>query len=124
MQPTDLAWWYGTMGESVFDRYSFVHAFIFVWVAVALALFLRNPLELFVSMAFLAVSWEFFESHVLTGLQLDQFAGTETVRNRYIGDTLSDLAGYVTFLAAAWSVRHGMMWRTGASSYTTEGRRT
>jgi hypothetical protein len=100
------------MGESVFDRYSFVHAFMFVWIAIVLALYLRNPLELLISMAVLAVSWEWFESNVLTGLNLDQFGGTETLRNRYIGDTISDLAGYVTFLAAAWSVRHGMMWKT------------
>jgi hypothetical protein len=112
VQPTDLAWWYGTMGESVFDRYSFVHAFMFVWVAIALAFFLRNPLELFIAMAFLALSWEMFESHVLTGLQISQFEGTETVRNRYIGDTISDLAGYVTFLTAAFAARRGMMWRT------------
>ena len=114
MQVTDLSWWYGTMGESVFDRYSFVHAFTFVWVAIALAWFARNPLELFVILALCAGAWETFESNVLTGLSIDQFAGTETVRNRYIGDTISDLAGYVTFFAAAWSVRHGMMWRTAA----------
>jgi hypothetical protein len=111
VEPTDLAWWYGTMGESVFDRYSFVHAFVFVWVALVLSLFLRNPLELFISMAFLALSWEFFESHVLVEAQIDQFAGTETDRNRYVGDAISDLAGYVTFLAAAWTVKHGMMGR-------------
>ena len=111
MQPTDLAWWYGTMGESVFDRYSFAHAFAFVWVAIVLAFVARNPLELFVMVALTAAAWESFESNVLTRLAIEPFQGTETLRNRYIGDTISDMSGFVTFFAAALAVRHGMMGR-------------
>jgi hypothetical protein len=131
MEPTDLAWWYGTMGESVFDRYSFAHAFAFVWVAIVLALFARNPLELFVMVALSAAAWESFESNVLTELAIEPFTGTETVRNRYIGDTISDMAGFVTFFAAALAVRRGMMWRASARAApadpyaaTRGGRRT
>jgi hypothetical protein len=105
------------MGQSVFDRYSFAHAFAFVWVALVLALLARNPLELFVMVALSAAAWESFESNVLTELAIEPFQGTETLRNRYIGDTISDLSGYVTFLAAAWSVRHGMMWRARTQTY-------
>jgi hypothetical protein len=122
VEPTDVAWWYGTMGESVFDRYSFAHAFAFVWVAIVLGYFARNPLELFVILALCAGAWETFESEVLTTLAIEPFTGTETLRNRYIGDTISDLSGYVTFLCAAWVVRHGMM-RT-AAGHSEQGRRS
>ena len=115
MQLTDIHWWYGTMGESVFDRYSFVHAFMFVWVAIVLASFVRNPLVLLALVAVCAGAWETFESHVLTDLAIEPFAGTESVRNRYIGDTISDMSGYVTFLCAAWVARYGMI-RTSASN--------
>ena len=118
---TDIHWWYGTMGESVFDRYSFVHAFMFVWVAIIMAQFCRNPLELLVVMVLCAAAWETFESVVLTDLAFEPFTGTESVRNRYIGDTISDLAGYVTFLAAIWTVRHGMM--RASKGYAVQGRR-
>src|SRR5687767_6661528 len=111
MQLTDIHWWYGTMGESVFDRYSFVHAFMFVWVAIVLASFVRNPLVLLALVAVCAGAWETFESNVLTDLAIEPFTGTETMRNRYIGDTISDMSGYVTFLCAAWVARYGMMQR-------------
>jgi len=129
MSVTDIHWWYGTMGESVFDRYSFVHAFMFIWVAIVLASFCRNPLELFVVMALCAGAWETFESVVLTSWAIEPFTGTESIRNRYIGDTISDMSGYVTFLAAAWTVRHGMMQRRPddrgrtSAGYTQQGRR-
>lgn len=110
------------MGESVFDRYSFVHAFMFVWVAIVMAQVCRNPFELFVVMVLCAAAWETFESVVLTDLAIEPFTGTESVRNRYIGDTISDMAGYVTFLAAAWTARRGMIHPT--RSYTAQGRRT
>ena len=109
MEPTELAWWYGTMGESVFDRYSFAHAFSFVWVALVLGFFTRNPLELFVVVLLTAIAWETFESNVLVELAIEPFQGTESDRNRYIGDTISDTAGYVTFVAAAWSATNGRM---------------
>jgi hypothetical protein len=116
---TDIHWWYGTMGESVFDRYSFVHAFMFVWVAIVLASFVRNRLVLLVLVAVCACAWETFESVVLTDLAIEPFTGTETVRNRYIGDTISDMSGYLTFLCAAWVARYAMM-RT-ATSYREQG---
>lgn len=103
------------MGESVFDRYSFVHAFMFVWVAIALAYFCRNPIELFVVMVLCAAAWETFESVVLTDLAVEPFTGTESNRNRYVGDTISDMSGYITFLAAAWVARYGMMHRRPVS---------
>ena len=119
MQPTDLAWWYGTMGESVFDRYSFAHAFAFVWVALLLAYFARGHVELFLVVALTAVAWEMFESNVLTELKLEPLQGLESNRNRYIGDTISDMAGYVTFITAAYVVMHGKMWRRGSGPAIT-----
>ena len=76
----------------------------------------------FVILALCAGAWETFESEVLTTLAVEPFTGKETLRNRYLGDTISDLSGYVTFLCAAWSVRHGMMRR--AAEHREQGRRT
>ena len=99
------------MGESVFDRYSFAHAFAFVWVAIFISLFVRGPIEVLVILALCAGAWETFESHVLVSLAIEPFGGTETLRNRYIGDTISDMSGYLTFVVAVWSARRGMIWR-------------
>ena len=114
MEITDLSWWYGTMGESVFDRYSFAHAFAFVWVAIFISLFVRGLIAVLVILALCAGAWETFESHVLVGLAIEPFGGTETPRNRYIGDTISDMSGYITFVLAVWSARRGMVPRPGA----------
>jgi len=110
------------MGESVFDRYSFVHAFMFVWVAIFMSYFCRNPFELLAVMVLCAGAWETFESVVLTSWAIEPFTGTETLRNRYIGDTISDLSGYITFLCAVWAARYGMM--RMALGYREQGRRS
>jgi hypothetical protein len=97
--------WYGQLGESVFDRYSAFHVLGAIWLTIALSCVVRRQADVAVLLVVSIFLWEIFESVVIANLGVERVGGGETLRNRFLGDTLCDTAGYVTYLAAAWTVR-------------------
>ena len=97
--------WYGQLGESVFDRYSAFHVLGAVWLSIALSCFLRKQADVAVALVVSIFLWEIVESVFIANLGVERVGGGETLRNRFLGDTLCDALGYLTYLTAAWSVR-------------------
>jgi hypothetical protein len=93
-----MRFFWGVNGQSLFDPYSLQHAVWFFAITVALAA--CGARRVWIWGACLAVAWEVFEWLVSgTGFP---FAGEEGILNKAVGDSLSDIIG---FLLAAWAVR-------------------
>ena len=103
--------WYGRLGESVFDRYSAFHVLGSAWLCIAIAFFVRKQWDVLTALVVDIFAWEIFESVVIANLGVERVGGGETLRNRFLGDTLCDLAGYVLYFAAAASARRWAYWQ-------------
>ena len=89
---------WGVNGRSLFDPYSLQHLVWFFAITVALASV--GARRVWIWGACVAIGWETFEWLVAgTGFP---FAGKEELLNKFVGDTISDAAG---FLLAALAVR-------------------
>jgi hypothetical protein len=97
--------WYGKLGESVFDRYSAIHVLAAAWLCIVISYFVRKQWDVLTLLVVAIFAWEIFESVVIANLGVERIGGGETLRNRFLGDTLCDLGGYVTYLAAAKSTQ-------------------
>ena len=70
-----------------------------------LTLALRRPPYIVAALIICIIGWETFEAVFLGRLHIEPFGGTETVRNRFLGDSISDALGFLTYQAAVWSAR-------------------
>jgi hypothetical protein len=97
--------WYGKLGESVFDRYSAIHVLAAAWLCIVISYFVRKQWDVLTVLVVAIFTWEIFEAVVIANLGVERIGGGETLRNRFLGDTLCDIGGYVTYLAAAKSAQ-------------------
>lgn len=97
----EMIW--GDPGKSLFDPYSFHHLVWFFAITVALASTVKERIWLW-AIAVAAV-WELFEGWVVSHVPWFPFAGREEWMNWLIGDSISDLAGYLLGMYAVRVLR-------------------
>lgn len=88
-----IDWLWGSGGTSVFDFYSLHHL---VWF-ISITLVLYTIFDKYVWLASLSIAfmWEVFEDWVVKNITNFPFAGDELFINKVIGDTISDLLGFL-----------------------------
>lgn len=97
----DLIW--GKAGISLFDTYSLHHVVWFIAITVILySIFRRNAWMSVVGIAFM---WEVFEQWVVQNVPNFPYAGSESFINKIVGDTISDLIGFLIAMLAIRSIR-------------------
>jgi L-lactate permease len=94
---------WGSGGTTLFDYYSLQHI---VWF-VAITIVLIPIFEKHTWMAVLAVAfmWEVFEHWVVLNVPGFPFAGKEEFINKIVGDSISDLIGFLIALITAKAIR-------------------
>lgn len=98
-----MSWLWGTAGHSLFDQYSLLHfAWFFVLTAVAAAVVKRH---LWLWALGAAVIWETFEQWAVQYLSPIPFVGREEWTNWLVGDSLSDLFGFLIALLVIRTLR-------------------
>lgn len=100
----NLIW--GTGGTSIFDVYSIHHIVWFIALTTVLtAIFQRYA---WLGAAAIVIGWEVFEQWVCIHIPNFPFAGQELWYNKIVGDTISDLLG---FLIAMWALKTIRKWK-------------
>lgn len=98
-----MTWLWGWVGHSVFDQYSMLHfAWFFVLTSIAAAI-VRKHVWLWALGC--AVLWETFEQWAVRYLDPIPFVGREEWPNCLVGDSLSDLAGFLTAMLVVRALR-------------------
>lgn len=99
---------WGSGGTSLFDFYSIHHVVWFVAITTVLVAIFRQ----YAWMGALAVLvvWEVFEHWVCINVPGFPFAGKELWINKVVGDTISDLVGFLIAMVAIKSIRN---WKHG-----------
>ena len=97
----NLIW--GTGGTTLFDFYSIHHVVWFVAITLVLTpIFNKHTWAAIIAVAFV---WEMFEHWVVINIPWFPFAGKELFVNKVIGDSISDLLGFLIALVAIKSIR-------------------
>jgi hypothetical protein len=97
-----LIW--GSGGTSLFDFYSIHHVVWFIAITTILVAIFREHAWLG-ALAILIV-WEVFEEWVSVNIPGFPFAGKELWINKIIGDTISDLVGFLIAMLSIKSIRN------------------
>lgn len=97
----NLIW--GSGGTTLFDIYSIHHVVWFIAITTILIALFREHAWLG-ALAVLVV-WEVFEEWVCVNIPGFPFAGKELWINKIIGDSISDLVGFLIALLAVKSIR-------------------
>lgn len=97
----NLLW--GKSGTALFDIYSLHHIVWFIAITLLLyAVFRKYAWLGAISIAFM---WEIFEQWVVNNVPDFPYAGNEMFINKVIGDTISDLIGFLIAMVAIWSIK-------------------
>lgn len=97
----DLIW--GKPGTALFDTYSLHHIIWFIAITLLLySVFKRYAWLGAVAVAFM---WEVFEHWVVQTIPNFPYAGNELFINKIVGDTTSDLIGFLIAMLAIRSIR-------------------
>ena len=99
----DIIW--GSGGTTLFDLYSLHHVVWFVAITTVLVAIFRQ--HAWLGVLAVLVMWEAFEQWVSTNVPGFPFAGEELWINKLIGDTISDLIG---FLIAMLVIKYIRKW--------------
>jgi len=88
-----MKWLWGVTGYSLFDPYSLLHfAWFFVLTTIISAIVKRH---IWLWAIGSAIVWEAFEQWAVQNLPPISFVGYEKWMNWLVGDSLSDLAGFL-----------------------------
>jgi len=97
----NLIW--GTGGTTLFDFYSMHHVVWFIAITLVLTpIFEKRAWIAIIAVAFM---WEVFEHWVASNVPGFPFAGKELFINKVIGDSISDLLGFLIAMIAIKSIR-------------------
>ena len=112
----DLIW--SKAGTSLFDTYSLHHVVWFIAITVMLySVFRRHAWLGVVGIAFM---WEVFEHWVVQNIPNFPYAGSELFINKIVGDTISDLIGFLIAMLAIRSIRRSSNGRRQKTSLEEE----
>lgn len=97
----DLIW--GSGGNSVFDWWSLHHMVWFIAITTLLSAVFRK--HAWMAAISVVVMWETFECWVVGAISGFPFAGKEIWLNKIVGDTISDLLGFLIAIVAIREIR-------------------
>jgi len=103
----ELIW--GSGGASVFDFYSLHHVVWFIAITTVLTAIFRKWAWL--AVLAVAIMWEIFEHWVAANVPGFPFAGKEALINKFIGDGISDIVGFVIGMLSIRSIKN--WWKYG-----------
>ncbi len=99
----DRLW--GQAGHSLFDFYSLHHIVWFIAITTILTAIFRK--KAWLAVMAVAIMWEIFEHWVAVNVPGFPFAGQEEVLNKLVGDSISDLIGFLIAILAIRSIKDG-----------------
>jgi L-lactate permease len=102
-----LIW--GSGGSSLFDFYSLHHIVWFIAITTILTAIFRK--QSWIAVLAVAAMWEIFEQWVVVNVPGFPFAGKEMWINKLIGDTISDILGFLIALLTIASIKK--WWKYG-----------
>ena len=103
----ELIW--GSGGHSLFDFYSLHHVVWFVAITTVLTAIFRE--QAWIAVLAVAIMWEIFEQWVAVNVPGFPFAGKEALINKLVGDSISDVLGFLIALLAIRSIKR--WWKYG-----------
>jgi len=98
----DLIW--GSGGTSLFDVYSIHHIVWFISITTIMAAIFRQ--HAWLGALSILIVWEVFEEWVCVHVPGFPFAGQELWYNKIIGDTISDVIGFLIAMLIIKSIRN------------------
>ena len=98
----DLIW--GSGGTSLFDIYSIHHMVWFIAITMIMVVIFRE--HAWLGATAILIMWEVFEEWVSINVPGFPFAGKELWFNKIIGDTISDIIGFLIAMLIIKSIRN------------------
>ncbi len=91
-------------GLAIFDPYSAWHVLGILLISLFLGSYLgATEKQLLIFLFVLMGTWELMESQLLAPLNLNFFEAHESWQNKLIGDSVSDLIGYLIYFVGGFS---------------------
>jgi hypothetical protein len=103
----DVIW--GNAGHSMFDFYSLHHIVWFIAITTMLTAIFRE--RAWLAVIAVAIMWEIFEKWVADNVPGFPFAGKEEILNKFVGDSISDLIGFLIAQLSIGSLKK--WWKNG-----------
>jgi L-lactate permease len=98
----NLIW--GSGGTSLFDIYSIHHIVWFIAITTIMVAIFRQ--HAWMGVLSILVMWEVFEEWVCVHVPGFPFAGKELWYNKIMGDTISDIIGFLIAILIVRSIRN------------------